>query len=150
MHAMLQNAPAVQLKQFFKLKKIYMEEMNHETLEQTMTSNKRTSSYVMTADVNSACDMEQIALIKKAVKTINDGARQSHKWAVHRADYMRQPLPKKPKIYRVRLMPRGPRKEAYLDNLQNGGHKVWSGYNSYLPQRYAKRFDVYIHEVYQR
>lgn len=111
--------------------------------------NKRTSSYVMTADVNSASDMEQIALIKRSIKAVNDAARQSHKYAVLRADYMRQPLPKKPKIYRVRLMPRGPRKEAYIDNLKNGGNTVWSGYNCYLPQRYAKRFDVYIHEVYQ-
>lgn len=111
--------------------------------------SNRTSSYVMTADVNSAFDMEQIALIKKTVKSINDTARQAHKFATLRADYMRQPLPKKPKLYRVRLMARGPRKQAYQDNLKNGGNKVWSGYSSYLPQKYAKRFDVYIHEVYQ-
>jgi hypothetical protein len=103
----------------------------------------------MTADVNSAVDMEQIALIKKSVKAINDQARLSHKYAIRRADYMREPVPKKPKLYRVRLMPRGPRKASYLDNLANGGHKVWSGYNSYLPQKYAQRFDVYIHEVSQ-
>lgn len=112
--------------------------------------NKRTSSFVMTADPNSALDMEQIALIKKAVKSINDTARLAHKFAVHRADYMRQPVPMKPKLYRVRLMGRGPRKESHEDNLRKGGYAVWAGYNSYLPQRYAKRFDVYIHEVYQR
>lgn len=111
--------------------------------------SNRSSSYVMTADVNSALDMEQIALIKKTVKTINAQARLAHKHAVLRADFMREPLPKKPKIYRVRLMPRGPRASSYRDNLANGGYKVWSEYNSYLPQKYAKRFDVYINEVYQ-
>lgn len=109
--------------------------------------NKRTSSYVMTADANSAADMQQIELIKKSVKSINDTARQAHKFAMHRAEYMQKPLPMKPKLYRVRLMGRGPRKEAHLDNLRKGGYAVWSGYNSYLPQRYAQRFDVYIHEV---
>lgn len=111
--------------------------------------NTRTSSYVFTADANSVVDMQQINLIKKTVKSINDTARTSYKHAVRRAEYYGNPIPKKPKIYRVRLMGRGPRKTAYHDNLANGGYRVWSGYNSYLPQKYANRFDVYIHEVYQ-
>ena len=113
------------------------------------SKNTRSKSYVFTADVNSVEDMQRIELVKKSIKSVNDSARQSHRWAMQRSAYMREPLPKKPKIYRVRLMPRGPRKASYQDNLANGGHRVWSGYNSYLPQRYAERFDVYIHEVYQ-
>lgn len=93
--------------------------------------------------------MEQIALVKKTVKSINDSARDSYRWAVRRAEAYGLPLPKKPKIHRVRLMGRGPRKAAYKDNIANGGNCVWSGYSSYLPQKYAVRFDVYIAEVYQ-
>jgi hypothetical protein len=114
-----------------------------------MSKSNRTASYVFTADANSALDMEQIELVKKSVKSINDTARLAHKYAVRRAEYMRSPLPMKPKLYRVRLMPRGPRKASYANNILNGGNRVWAGYNSYLPQRYATRFDVYIHEVYQ-
>lgn len=114
-----------------------------------MTKNKRSKSYVFTADVNSVEDMLKINLVKKTVKSINDSARQSHKWAVRRAQATGMPIPKKPKIHRVRLMGRGPRKASYKDNLANGGYPVWSGYNCYLPQRYATSFDVYISEVYQ-
>jgi hypothetical protein len=112
-------------------------------------NNMRTKSYVFTADVNSVEDMQRIELIKKSVKAINDTARSSHKYAMQRAAFMREPLPKKPKIYRVRLMGRGPRKAAYASNIASGGYRVWSGYSSYLPQRYAERFDVYVSEVYQ-
>lgn len=114
-----------------------------------MIKSNRTKSYVFTADVNSVIDMEQIALVKKTVKAINDSARESYRWAVRRAEANGSPLPKKPKIHRVRLMGRGPRKAAYADNVANGGYRVWSGYSCYLPQRYAERFDVYIAEVYQ-
>jgi hypothetical protein len=115
-----------------------------------MTMNKtRTSSYVFTADVNSVEDMQRIDLVKKAVKSINDSARLSHRWAVRRAEARGEPIPKKPKIHRVRLMGRGPRKSSHAHNVANGGYRVWSEYNSYLPQRYATHFDIYIHEVYQ-
>ena len=114
-----------------------------------MTKKTRSKSYVFTADVNSVEDMQRIELVKKSIKTVNDSARLSHRWATQRSVVTGSPSPKKPKIYRVRLMPRGPRKASYRDNLANGGHRVWSGYNSYLPQRYAERFDVYVHEVYQ-
>lgn len=107
----------------------------------------RSKSYVFTADVNSVADMQQIDIVKKSVKSINATAKQAHVYAVRRADYMREPLPKKPKLYRVRLMPRGPRKASYNDNLYKGGNRVASAYNSYLPQEYALKFDVYISEV---
>jgi len=113
-----------------------------------MTKNNRTTSYVFTADIKSVEDMQRIDLVKKTVKSINDSARLSHRWAVRRAEVRGEPIPKKPKIHRVRLMGRGPRKSSYLQNLANGGHRVWSGYNSYLPQQYATHFDIYIHEVY--
>lgn len=113
-----------------------------------MIKNNRTKSYVFTADVKSVEDMQRIDLVKKTVKSINDTLRDSYKWAVRRAEARGEPIPKKPKIHRVRLMPRGPRASSYRDNLANGGNRVWSEYNSYLPQKYAERFDVYIHEVY--
>ena len=109
-----------------------------------MIKSNRTASYVFTADANSALDMEQIELVRKSVKSINDNARIAHKSAVYRAEYMRTPLPMKPKLYRVRLMSRGPRRAAAIAD----GLRPYA-YDSSLPQRHATRFDVYIHEVYQ-
>ena len=43
-------------------------------------------------------------------------------------------------IWRVRFMPRGPRVEAAWDDFRSR-----RAYDSYLPQRHANRFDVYIH-----
>lgn len=107
-----------------------------------MIKSNRTTSYVFTAHVESVSDMLQIDLVKRSVKSINDTARQSHKYAVRRAEYSGQPLPKAPKIYRVRLMGRGPRRvSARLD----ARHRT--AYDSCLPQRHATHFDVYIHEV---
>lgn len=107
-----------------------------------MTRLVRSKSYVFTADPQSAVDMQQIAIIKKAVKSMNDQEKQAHVYACRRAEYRGEPLPKAPRRYRVRLMGRGPRKQAAI---QDYGRKY--AYDSYLPQRYATRFDVYIAEV---
>jgi hypothetical protein len=109
-------------------------------MEQTM--NNRSSTYVFTADPQSATDMQQIDLVKKSVKSINDSAKNRHKWAVRRAEYNGTPLPKAPALYRVRLMARGPRRAAAIAD----GRRKWA-YDSSLPQRHATHFDVYIHEV---
>ena len=104
----------------------------------------RATSYVFTADPMSASDMQQIAIVKKSVKSMNDQAKQSHKWAVKRAEYYGEVPPKAPKVYRVRLMGRGPRR---VHARANYGGRYNSSYDSYLPQRYATHFDVYIAEV---
>jgi hypothetical protein len=112
-----------------------------------MTKSNRADSYIFTADANSAADMQQIDVVKKTVRASNRLAMQNYKWQCRRAQFNGNEMPKKPAQYRVRLMPRGPRKASYEHNLATGGYRVWSGYNSYLPQRYATRFDIYVHEV---
>lgn len=107
-----------------------------------MSKMNRSKSYVFTADPNSAFDMEQIATVKKAVRAINESNKQAHFYAVRRAEYRGEPIPKAPARKRVRLMPRGPRKQAAINDY---GRK--RAYDSYLPQRYAVRFDVYISDV---
>jgi hypothetical protein len=107
-----------------------------------MTKIVRSTSYVFTADPQSAADMQQIAMIKKTVKSMNDQAKQSHYWAVKRAEYQGLPIPKAPNRYRVRLMGRGPRVQAAL---QDYGRK--RAYDAYLPQEYAVKFDVYVSQV---
>jgi hypothetical protein len=107
-----------------------------------MIKNNRTTSYVFTADPQSVADMQQIEIVKKAVKSINDSTRLSHKYAIRRAEYYGEPLPKAPKIYRVRLMGRGPRRSAAIADGQRR-----CAYDSSLPQRHATHFDIYIHEV---
>lgn len=104
----------------------------------------RSTSFVFTADPLSASDMQQIAIVKKTVKSMNDQAKQMHKWAVKRAEYYGELPPKAPVRYRVRLMGRGPRR-VYAN--ANYGGRYNSAYDSYLPQRYATRFDVYVSEV---
>lgn len=102
----------------------------------------RSKSYVFTADPQSATDMQQIDIVKKSVKAMNDQARQAHIYACRRAEYRNEPLPKAPARYRVRLMGRGPRRQAAI---QDYGRR--HAYDSYLPQCYAVKFDVYISEV---
>jgi hypothetical protein len=108
---------------------------------------QRTGSYIMTADPMSVNDMAQIEIVRKTVRVSNRLAKQRHEWAVKSAKYFGEPLPKAPAMYRVRLMGRGPRAAAYKDHVANGGHKMWSGFASYLPQKYATSFDVYVSEV---
>ena len=49
---------------------------------------------------------------------------------------------------RVRLMPRGPRREtARKDAVKPYLIQQYKAYDSYLPQRHATHFDVYVHEV---
>lgn len=103
---------------------------------------KRTSSYVFTADASSVADMQQIEIIKKTVKAMNENLAQNHKYAVLRAQYQGLPLPTKPLRQRVRLMGRGPRRVAAIAD----GQRKYQ-YDSYLPQAHATRFDVYIADV---
>jgi hypothetical protein len=112
-----------------------------------MIKNKRVDSYIFTADCNSADDMLQINIVKKTVRASNRLAMQNYKSACKRAEYYGEQPPEKPMQYRVRLMGRGARKVAYQDHVANGGHRMWQGFSSYLPQKYAERFDVYVHEV---
>lgn len=109
-----------------------------------MSKLNRATSYVFTADPLSASDMQQIAVVKKTVKSMNDQAKQSHYWAVKRAEYYGEPTPKAPKRFRVRLMGRGPRR-VHAQAAYGGRYD--SSYDSYLPQRFAVKFDVYIAEV---
>lgn len=107
-----------------------------------MKNINRTTSFVFTADPMSATDMEKIEIIKKTVRAINAEAKVDHGYAVRRAEYYGQPIPKAPTPKRVRLMGRGPRRQAAI---QDYGRK--HAYDSYLPQRHAVRFDVYIADV---
>jgi hypothetical protein len=107
-----------------------------------MTKLIRSDSYIFTADPMSAFDMEKIAIIKKTVSAMNKEAKTAYGYAVRRAEYYGEPIPKAPTRKRVRLMGRGPRKQAALNDY---GRK--RAYDAYLPQRYAVRFDVYIADV---
>ena len=107
-----------------------------------MTKFVRSNSYVFTADPLSAFDMEKIDIVKKTIRAMNAEAKQAHVYAVRRAEYYGEPIPKAPIRKRVRLMGRGPRKQAALNDY---GRK--RAYDAYLPQRYAVRFDVYIADV---
>ena len=109
-----------------------------------MTKFTRATSYVFTADPLSVEDMQRIDLVKKTVKSMNDQAKQMHKWKVQRAKFYGEETPKAPVRYRVRLMGRGPRR-VYAN--ANYGGRYNSAYDSYLPQRYATHFDVYVSEV---
>lgn len=107
-----------------------------------MSKFVRSASYVFTADPQSVTDMQQIAIVKKSVKSMNDQAKQAHFYACRRAEYYGEPLPKAPRRYRVRLMGRGPRKQAALNDYGRS-----RAYDAYLPQQYAVKFDVYVSEV---
>ena len=104
--------------------------------------NTRTTNYIFTADPLSVTDMQQITIVKKTVKAMNDTVMQSYKYAVRRAAFNGEQLPKKPTRQRVRLMGRGPRRIAErIDGLRR------TSYDAYLPQRHAVTFDVYIADV---
>lgn len=105
---------------------------------------QRSNSYQFTADPMSSMDMEKIETLKKCVKSMNASTRREYQYQLERWSAGYCGKPSKPTYYRVRLMGRGARKTAYQDWIANGGYKIWSGYASYLPQKYASRFDVYI------
>jgi hypothetical protein len=100
---------------------------------------KRADSYIFTADPKSCVDMMQIDTVRKTVRAINREAKTAHKYAVARAQYWGHPTPKAPTMKRVRVMGRGPRKEAAMNDYGRP-----RAYDAYLPQRYATSFDVYI------
>ena len=103
---------------------------------------ERTSNYIFTADPKSCVDMLQIETVKKTVRAMNAAARQAHVYARAIAAYRCEPMPKAPTMKRVRVMGRGPRVQASLSDY--GRRRA---YDSYLPQRYATSFDVYIADV---
>ena len=102
----------------------------------------RTSSYVFTADVNSAADMLQIETLRASIKAVNALAKETDRINEYRynSGYDDYNLPNVPR-YRVSLMPRGPRQAAAI---ADGRSKY--AYDSCLPLRHAKTIDVYIHE----
>jgi hypothetical protein len=109
-----------------------------------MKTKTRTTSYVFTADPLSVSDMQQIDMVRKTVRVQNKLVMENYGHQVRNAEYFGRPKPPKPLLYRVRLLGRGPRKAAYLENLREGGYEVSGGYRAYLPQRFATSFDVYI------
>jgi len=94
---------------------------------------KRTSdSYVFTADINSAYDMEQIAVLRKAVKIMNKAAKA------------RGETPK-----RVELRGRKPAKKAEVRNFWTGKTSARSydfGGNIVGGIANATKIDVYIYD----
>lgn len=111
-------------------------------------NKQRTTSYIFTADPLSAADMQQIEIVRKTVRASNARAMQNYKWECQRAEHLGHPKPKAPALYRVRLMGRGPRKAAYEQHIAEGGTRLWMGFNVYLPQKYATRFDVYVSQKF--
>lgn len=73
---------------------------------------------------------DRIAMMKKVIATTNKIARED----------FRNGYSNNVSLYRVRLMPRGPRVEAAW-----GDYRSRRAYDSYLPMRHARHFDVYIH-----
>ncbi len=103
---------------------------------------ERTTNYIFTADPKSCVDMLQIEAIKKTVKAMNAAARYAHVVARRNAIFRCEPVPKAPTMKRVRLLGRGPRVAAAMSDYGRP-----RAYDSYLPQRYATSFDVYIADV---
>lgn len=104
---------------------------------------KRTNNFIFTAMLSSFADASRIDDLRLAVKKTNRFSRDlfNHRMRSFNLGY-RDEKPQMPPLYRVRLMPRGPRKAAAL---LDGKHP--RSYDQYLPMRHAKWFDVYIHEV---
>lgn len=82
------------------------------------TSNR----YVMTVDINSAADMQQLQAIRKAV-SISNKTRQRKQY--------------------VKLHARGSRLEA---TWKSGNPSNYHRYCRELPLRFAERIDVYIYD----
>ena len=101
----------------------------------------RTNSFIFTADVNSATDMQQIEMLRNSIKAVNKMAKETDRINDYRyqhgCDTDCTIAPK----YRVSLMPRGPRRAAAIAD----GVSKYS-YDSCLPIRHAETIDVYIHE----
>lgn len=96
--------------------------------------NKRTDSYVFTADPLSVNDMQQIAIVRKTVAVSNKMARQNAKWKNE-----------KPVIYRVclkaRLGQNNPDAHIYQNKITFWGRK--GDYQS-IKLEHAQRIDVYV------
>jgi len=100
----------------------------------------RTNSYVFTADVNSAADMQQIESIRDSIKSVNALARETDRINQYRCEQgyseWRDITPK----YRVSLKARGARR---VHAIADGKSKC--AYDDVLPLRHAERIDVYVH-----
>ena len=102
---------------------------------------RQSTSYVGTFYTGSAGDMLEIETIRKAVKAVNEGIRNKHKYAVRYARLTETAEPGSPTQFRVCLKARGPRtKHARAD----GKHP--RAYDQSLPLRHAERVDAYVYE----
>ena len=73
--------------------------------------------------------------LKEVKATVQEHNKTARKW-------LRKYPNSTAKILRIRIMPRGPRVEAAIKD----GWKYKAAYYSYLPQRHATHFDVYVGE----
>ncbi len=100
----------------------------------------RTNSFIFTADVNSATDMQQIEMLRNSIKAVNKMAKQTDIMNTYRCeqgyDDWKDITPK----YRVSLKARGPRR---VHAIADGKSKY--AYDDVLPLRHAERVDVYVH-----
>jgi len=106
---------------------------------------KRTLNYVFTGMMESFSDCSRLDYTRETIAKTNKLAREEYKNAMRLYELgYRDEKPQKPRIFRVRLMARGPRKEAALRDGKRA-----RAYDQYLPIRHGKWFDVYIHRVYE-
>ena len=100
----------------------------------------RTNSFIFTADVNSATDMQQIEMLRNSIKAVNKMAKETDRINDYRYQHgCDTDCTISPK-YRVSLMPRGPRRAAAITDGRSP-----RAYDSCLPIRHAERIDVYVH-----
>ena len=99
----------------------------------------RTNSFIFTADVNSAADMQQIEMLRNSIKSINKMDKETDRvnayyWEKFSAVYTHAPR------YRVSLKARGARR---VHAIADGKSKY--AYDDVLPLKHAERIDVYVH-----
>ena len=100
----------------------------------------RTNSFIFTADVNSAADMQQIEILRNSIKAVNKMAKQTDTMNQYRCEHGYDDWKDVTPKYRVSLMPRGPRRAAAIADGRSP-----RAYDSCLPLRHAERIDVYVH-----
>ena len=101
----------------------------------------RTNSFIFTADVNSATDMQQIEMLRNSIKAVNKMAKETDRINDYRYQHGYDTDCTIAPKYRVSLMPRGPRRVAAIADGRSP-----RAYDSCLPIRHAETIDVYIHE----
>lgn len=102
------------------------------TYKNTKDKHARTSAYKFTiTDLND----ESLVALKEDVKRHNKETRKK----VRKGEW--KITSKHVNLWRVHLMPRGPRTEPSIKDYK---HRY--AYQSYLPMKYATHYDVYIHD----